>query len=125
MRLDNEPDYIDGSYLGLISADFVKIADHIKEASYQIRERKISQFPIFPVSKEKIAIGSLLYGQFELGNEWNYYASMLEEFVQRRLVDAEMLEEFEAAYKNADEFCCLFVVDEDFVNFLYIPYPED
>ncbi|MFN0049507.1 MAG: hypothetical protein ACKVOU_10320 [Cytophagales bacterium] len=124
-RIDYEPDLVDGKYLGAISSDFVKIADQIKEASYQIRERKISQFPIFPVSKVEIAIGKLLYGKFEFGTDWNYYASMVEEFIQRKLVDSEMFEEFQSTYKNPDEYCCLFVVDEDFVNFVFIPYPEE
>lgn len=125
MKLDYEPDFIDGKYLGLISSDFVKVADNIKEASYQIRERKFSQHPVFPVSKAEIAIGSLLFRKFELGNEWNYYASIAEEFVQRKLIDLDKLEDFYGTFKDPDEFCCLFIVDEDFVNFVFIPYPEE
>ena len=34
-------------------------------------------------------------------------------------------EEFKAAFKDPDEFCCLFVVDEEFTNFVFIPFPED
>ena len=49
----------------------------------------------------------------------------MEELVQRELISEENLEEFRNAYKDPDEFCCLFVVDRDFVNFVYIPYPED
>lgn len=124
-KIDYEPDFVDGKYLGEISTDFVKIADQIKEASYLIRERKISQFPIFPISKVEIAIGKLLYGKFEFNTDWNYYASMLEEFLQRKLVDEEKIEEFKATYKDPDEYCCLFVVDESFVNFVFIPFPEE
>ena len=122
-KLDHEPDYIDGKYLGEISSDFIKVADNLKEASYQIRERKFSEFPIFPISRVEIKIGSILFRQFELGNDWHYYASMLEEFLQRGLIADE--EQFRTTYKNPDEFCCLFVVDEEFVNFVFIPYPEE
>lgn len=125
MKIDNEPDFVDGGYLGLISSDFVKVADNLKEASYQIRERKFSEYPIFPVSRVEIPIGTVLYKKYEFDTEWNYYASTLEEFVQRKLVDAEKLEDFYQTYKNPDEFCCLFVVDEQFVNFVFIPFPED
>lgn len=124
-KLDNEPDLIDGKYLGEISADFVKIADNLKEASYQIRERKFSEFPIFPISKVEIKIGALLYGKYEFDISWNYYASTLEEFLQRKLVDVNYVENFKSTYKNPDEYCCLFVVDETFVNFVFVPYPED
>jgi len=28
-------------------------------------------------------------------------------------------------YKDADEYCCLFVIDEGFAGFIYLPYPND
>lgn len=125
MKIDYEPDGMDGNYLGQISSDFIKVADNLKEASYQIIERKFSEYPIFPVSRVEIAIGNILYRKYEFDTEWNYYASTLEEFMQRQLVDAEKYEDFCQTYKNPEEFCCLFVVDEQFVNFVFIPYPED
>jgi hypothetical protein len=125
MKLDYEPDFIDGKYLGAISSDFIKVSDQLKEASYQIRERKISEFPIFPISRVEIKVGKLLFGKFEMNTNWNYYASMIEEFVQNQLIDFDKVDDFRNTYKNPDEFCCLFVVDEEFVNFVFIPYPED
>jgi len=121
MKLDNEPE-LSGKYLGTISNDFVKVADSLKEASYQIRSRGF-EYPIFPISKIEIPIGSILFAREDLNTEWNYYASFLNEFEQRQLV--EKVQEFQDAYKDPDEFCCLFVVDESFTNFLFIPYPED
>lgn len=118
---DNDPE-LNGKYLGTITKDFVVVADTLKEASYQIRKRGFSDYPIFPISKTDIPIGKLLIGRNELVTAWNYYASYLDEFVQRKLV--EQAEEFKKAYKNPDEFCCLFVIDQDFTNFLFIPFPE-
>lgn len=122
--MDNDPE-LNGKYLGQISEDFVIIADTLKEASYQIRKRKFSDYPIFPISKIDLPIGQLLIGKEELVVNWNYNASYLDEFVQREIVSEERVEEFKKAYKDPDEFCCLFVVDNDFTNFLFIPYPED
>lgn len=122
--MQNDPE-LSGKYLGTITRDFVKVAETLKEASYQMRIRKISDFPIFPISKVEIPVGKLLIGVNEWELEWNYYASFLDEFVQRRLVDEDKVEEFQQAYKNPEEFCCLFVVDYDFTNFIFIPYPED
>ena len=120
--MNNDPE-LDGKYLGKISSDFVKIADTLKEASYLIRQRGISDFPIFPICQEKMAIGQLLIGRREIGTEWYYYASFLKEFIERELVTDEDF--FKSAWKDPDEFACLFVVDKDFMNFLFIPYPED
>lgn len=121
--MNNDPE-LNGKYLGSISSDFVKISDTLKEASYQIRVRGISSYPVFPISKRPIPIGQLLLGTTDLQQlKWNYFISYLDEFVQRKLIENE--EEFIAAYKDPEEFCCLFVVDEEFTNFVFIPYPED
>jgi hypothetical protein len=120
--MHNDPE-LSGKYLGTISRDFVKVADTIKEASYQVRTRGFSEFPIFPVCKEIQPIGQLLLDRSVTGNEWNYYITYLDEFVQRGLV--EKTDDFQKAYKDPDEFCCLFVIDEEFTNFVFIPYPED
>jgi hypothetical protein len=121
--MNNDPE-LSGKYLGTISQDFVKVADTLKEASYQIRKGGFD-CPVFPISKEEIPIGQLLIGKFELNLDWNYYASFMDEFVQRELIAKDKQEEFMNAYKDPDEFCCLFVVDEEFTNFVFIPYPED
>ena len=122
--MHNDPE-LNGKYLGTISQDFVQVSDILKEASYQMRQRKISDYPIFPISKSPIPIGQVLLEREKTGRAWYYYISLLDEFMQRKLVEEDKVNEFKAAYKDADEFCCLFVVDADFTNFVFIPYPED
>ena len=51
--INNDPE-LNGKFLGKITQDFIKISDHIKEASYHIRKNGFSDFPIFPVSKDLI-----------------------------------------------------------------------
>ncbi|EKB51298.1 hypothetical protein [Cecembia lonarensis] len=120
----NDPE-LSGKYLGTITKDFVQISEVLKEASYQVRSRKFSEFPIFPISKEEQPIGQLFMGKAEKGLDWNYYITYLDEFMQRKLIAEDLLEDFKKAYKNPDEFCCLFVMDKEFTSFVYIPYPED
>ena len=124
--MENDPELQSkAKYLGTISKDFAVVSDTIKEAAYQMRIRKISDYPIFPVSKIDLPIGSLLIHKQELDLKWNYNISFLDEFVQRQLVTSEHIEDFKRNYKNPDEFACLFIVDQDFTNLLFIPYPED
>ena len=121
----NSPD-LNGKYLGLISSDFVLVADALKEAAYQIKKRGFSDFPIFVCSQRTIEIGQMLIGVNELnGNKWNYHASMMEEFVQRKLIAEENVELFEQNFKDIEEYACLFVVDGQFTNFVFIPFPEE
>ncbi|MGL1889051.1 MAG: hypothetical protein OCD76_21230 [Reichenbachiella sp.] len=122
--MNNDPE-LNGKYLGTITEDFVKVSDNLKEASYQIRSRNFSKHPIFPISKQLVSIGQPLIKKSELENEWNYMASYLDEFVQKKVIEEDRIESFHEAYKNPDEFCCLFVIDEKFTNFIFIPYPED
>lgn len=122
--MHNDPE-LSGKYLGTITKDFVVVSDTLKEASYHIRKRGISDFPIFPISKVDIPIGKLLIGKTEMAINWNYNASFLDEFIQRQLIDENGKELFIQNYKDPDEFCCLFVVDVEFTSFLYVPYPVD
>ena len=121
--MTNDPE-LSGKYLGTISSDFVKVADSLKEASYQIRKAGFD-FPIFAICKVSQSVGQLLLDKKDLSLDWNYYASFLNEFVQRELVMPDKEEDFKKTYKDPDEYCCLFVLDEAFTNFVYIPYPED
>lgn len=116
---------IDTLYLGTITSDFVKVADTLKEASYQVRSRKFSNFPIFPISKTENPIGQLLIDRNQTGLDWFYNITYLDEFIQRLLIEEEKVEGFKSAYKDPDEFCCLFVMDGALTSFVYIPYPED
>ena len=122
--MNNDPQ-LNGKYLGTITSDFSKVSDNLKEASYQIRSRGFSKFPIFPISRTEIPIGQPLIKSQEMDNEWHYNASFLDEFLQRNLVEKDREKAFEEAYKDPDDFCCLFVVDQDFTNFIFVPYPED
>ncbi len=120
----NSPD-LNKRLMGLISSDFVLVADALKEASYQIRKRGFSDFPVFTASQRPVDIGQLLIGATEMANAWDYKATFVDEFVQRQLIGPESVELFKEHYKNPDEYCCLFVVHEEFAGFVYIPFPED
>jgi len=124
MDISNDPE-LNGKYLGTVSQDFVKISDHIKETSYQIRKRGFSEYPIFLISKDEIPIGQLLFKREEIDTKWNYYVTYIDEFIERKIIEKGKINLFKETYKNPDEFCCLFVIDGDFTNFVYIPYPVD
>jgi hypothetical protein len=122
--MNNDPE-LNGKYLGTITKDFAVVATTLREAAAQLKYRKIDQYPIFPISKGELPIGELLIGSYEMGLGWNYYFSFLQEFIDRQLVAEDRIEAFKATYKDPSEFCCLFVVDGSFVNFMFIPYPDE
>ena len=124
MDIFNDPE-LDGRYLGTISKDFIIVAETLKEASYQVRNRGFSDYPIFPISREDIPIGQLLVAKQEVAAEWNYNITYIDEFIDLNIIEKDKVEEFKNVYKDPDEFCCLFVVDGEFRRFIFIPYPID
>jgi len=120
----NSPE-LNRKIMGLVSEDFVKVSDQLKEASYQIRKRGFSDNPIFILSYTEVDLGVLLIDVKEMANLYSYRASYMQEFVDRKLIGEESVEAFQENYKNPDEYCCLFALIGDFSGFIYVPYPED
>lgn len=121
----NSPE-LNRKLMGLISQDFVRVSDQLKDASYQIRKRGFSDNPIFVITPdENIDLGVLLIGSTEMTNRYNYRASYMQEFVDRKLIGEESVLLFTENYKNADEYCCLFALIGEFSGFIFVPYPED
>ncbi len=116
---------LDGKYLGTITADFIKVADKLKEAAYLIRTRGDYSYPIFPIARTAIDLGSLLIAPNEPDNQFYYYAAYLDALVACQLIAADKVTDFKSTYKDPEEFCCLLVVEPTFINFVYIPYPID
>ena len=123
--MDNDSP-LDGNYLGTISADFVKVADRLNEASYTIRKKERCLHPIFIMSKqEKLPSFPILIEKGEVGNQWCYHVAYADAFIECGLIAGDKAEDFKSTYKDPDKFCCLFVMDETFIKFVYMPYPEE
>ncbi|MEO6685069.1 MAG: hypothetical protein ABIN24_03860 [Dyadobacter sp.] len=120
----NSPE-LNRKLMGYVSQDFVRVSDQLKDASYQIRKRGFSENPIFVITNEEVDLGVLLIGSTEMTNRYNYRASYMQEFLDRKLIGDESVDLFKENYKNADEYCCLFALIGDFSGFIFVPYPED
>ena len=120
----NSPE-LNKKIMGLVSSDFIKVSDQLKEASYQIRKRGFSDNPIFILTYTEVELGALLIGPEEMSNRYSYRASYMQEFVDRKLIGEESVDLFLENYKNPDEYCCLFALIGDFSGFIFVPYPED
>ncbi len=120
----NSPE-INQKLMGKVSSDFIKVSEHLKEASYQIIKRKFSENPIFILSENPVEIGATLFQQSDFKTSYEYRASFLEEFISRNMIGEESVEFFKENYKDPEEYCCLFVIDQAFAGFIYLPFPND
>ena len=122
--MENKNNDLDFDKIGLVTSDFIKVADQLKLACSKIVDKKFSKYPIIVMGSENLNLGTLFINKDEiLGNKWVYYASYLEILTERNIIKNK--NEFMAKYKNIDEFCCLLVVFENNSKIIYIPYPED
>jgi hypothetical protein len=120
----NSPE-INQKLMGKVSSDFVIVSEHLKEASYQIIKRKYSENPIFVLTTAPVEVGVTLFKKEDFKTTYEYKASYLEEFLSRNLIGEESREFFIENYKDTEEYCCLFVIDDSFAGFIYLPYPND
>ena len=122
--MENKNNDLDFDKIGLVTSDFIKVADQLKLACSKIVDKEFSKYPIIVMGSENLNLGTLFINKDEIfGNKWVYYASYLEILIERNIIKNK--NEFIAKYKNIDEFCCLLVVFENNSKIIYIPYPED
>ena len=115
---------LDIQEMGIISSDFIKVADKLKTAIKKITENKFSDYPLIIMSKSDIKLGSLFIDIKEFyENEWKYYASYLEILLSNNIIHNEKI--FKKKYKDYNEYCCLLVVMDNKSKIIFIPYPED
>ena len=109
--------------LSNVVTEFAKLAHLLQEASYEVRRRRLSAYPLFVRCEEAPNLGVCLIALGEQGATAHYYASSLEELNKVGLV--EDTEAFSQSYKDSDQYCCLLLVDPEEVQLVYLPYPEE
>jgi hypothetical protein len=96
--------------------------DYLKTLAHEIVTLGISNYPIFVATQENIAIGKLVVNKKELDIQWSFYASHLEDFVIKKIIEMDKVDEFRKLYKeNAGQLCLFVVMGEEF-NFIFLPY---
>ena len=95
-----------------------KLLETIKE---QVQENDISNYPIFVASEDIIELGKLVINKTEMGGNWNFYASHLEEFAIKELVLEDKVPNFIKVYKEHADELCIFVVKGLSGDFIFLP----
>ena len=122
--MDNNNTELSNKEIGLITSDFIKVSDQLKNTCNKIIEKKFSDFPVIIMSKDEIKLGSLLIDVNEIkDNEWKYFATYLEFLHSKKIISN--IDAFKEKYKNHDEYCCLLTVINNNSKIIFIPYPED
>ncbi len=91
----------------------------LSQAADVIINENVSKYPIFVVHQQELEMGIAL---IEAGSKlrWSVNASTLEEFVTKKLIFMEKVDEFISTYKDPETYLCLFVLSELGAQFIYI-----
>lgn len=96
--------------------------DYLKTLRHEIINQEISNYPIFVATEVPIDLGRIVINKKELDIQWSFYASHLEDFVNKGIIELEKVEEFKKLYKVNDDQLCFFLVIESDFSFIFLPY---
>jgi hypothetical protein len=98
--------------------------DYIRQISKGMIKGNVSKYPIFIATRGEtdIDLGLPLITRNDFDITWNFSVSHLEEFVNKRIVSNDKVDDFIKAYKNPEQFMCVFVAEEGATSFVFMPY---
>ena len=122
--MDNNNIELSNEEIGMITSDFIKVSDQLKNTCKKIIEKKFSNFPVIIMTRDKVNLGTLLIDENEIeNNKWKYFASYLEFLHSKTILND--IDVFKEKYKSHNEYCCLLTVINNNSKIIFIPYPED
>jgi hypothetical protein len=101
--------------------------DYVKQIASGMIKGDVSKYPIFVAMRGEsdIDLGLPVVSRNDFDISWNFNASHLEEFVAKGIIRKEKAQDFIKAYKNPNQFMCVFVADEGATSFVFMPYERN
>lgn len=96
--------------------------DYLASLRHEIVNQDISKYPIFVATQEISGIGRLVVSKKELDIRWSFYASHLEEFAAKKIIEMNKIDDFINLYKENTGSLCLFVIMDNDFSFIFLPY---
>ena len=112
-------DYIKSTTAALLP--YFPIMDKAVET---ILNQEVSKYPIFVLTPNEVSIGVLLINQIEGLEDWAIHVSTLEEFNAKNIIRTDRVDDFRKIYKDPEHFFCLFVLELEGSQFVFIPKSE-
>ena len=101
--------------------------DYIRQISTGMVRGDVTKYPIFVAirGENDVDLGLPIVNRADFDISWNFNASHLEEFVSKGVVIREKANDFIKAYKNPQEYMCVFVAEEEAMSFVFMPYERN
>lgn len=114
----------DEELLKQLSEDLSVCREYLRQVSNAMRKGEVSKYPIFIAHREEIDLGVPIIHRSEMDLFWSFSASHLEDFVNKKIVLLEKVEDFKKAYRDPSTFMCIFMLDADEGNFIFLPFDK-
>lgn len=108
--------------LDSLEKDIEFYKDAIKETATDIIKNGISKYPVFVVHELEVSLGEMILDKDDFGRRWSVNATVLEELVEKNVIQKDKKDKFIEIYKDPKKFICIFLISEKGGNFLFIPY---
>ena len=105
----------------LLGAELQPYLQMLGEAADTVRDKAVSDFPIFVVHQHEVEVGIPLVKRDAVKTNWSVNASSLEEFVAKQIIQEEKMSDFQRVYKDPEAYLCMFVLSELGANFIFLP----
>lgn len=104
----------------------IRIIGHVmQEFSGTVIDQEISRFPVYVATQNDSGPGRPFLSKEMYHLNWNYRASVLEEFVKLKIVERDKLDDFRETFGDPEERACIFLMLPNEGGFVFIPYQID
>ncbi|MBL0911209.1 MAG: hypothetical protein IBJ09_02465 [Bacteroidia bacterium] len=96
----------------------------LQSCAAAILDDNISNFPVFILSRQPVALGENISDRFTEDDLDGYFitASTAEDLIKARIIEAEKAKMFVASYKSPRTHACVLAIGDDGGGFIYFPY---
>ncbi len=105
--------------LAQLEKELAPLNQMMGQAADTIVNENVSNYPIFVVHKQEMNMGIPLVSHEEENISWSVNASTLEEFVTKKIISMDKIDDFKNVFKPIENDLCLFVLSELGATFIF------
>lgn len=105
-----------------IQNDMAIVGQDLKAIAGQVIDQGISEYPVFIASQQLLDLGKPIFDPETAGLNWFFRATILEDLVQRDIINKSKVNEFRKALGDPQLNACVLVVREEGTQVVFVPF---
>lgn len=94
--------------------------DTLYSISLEIRDNAVSKYPIFVAFHDPVNLGKPFLKRTVNDTNWNINISILEDLVNKKVIELEKLQAFTKIYKDPEYYFCFLVIGLRKSEFIFV-----